>query len=50
MEIPNHLTCLLRSEICMQVKKQHLELDMEQKTGSKLERSTSRLYIITLLI
>ena len=22
-------------EICMQVKKQHLELDMEQQTGSK---------------
>ena len=36
--------------ICMQVKKQQLELDMEQQTGSKLERSTSRLYIVTLLI
>ena len=36
-------------EICMQVKKQQLELDMEQQTGSKLE-STSRLYIVTLLI
>ena len=24
------------SEICMQVKKQQLELDMEQRTGSKL--------------
>ena len=34
---------------CMQVKKQQLELDMEQ-TGSKLGRSTSRLYIVTLLI
>ena len=33
MEIPDHLTCLLR--ICMQVKKQQLELDMEQQTGSK---------------
>ena len=32
-------------EICMQVKKQQLELDMEQQTGSKL-----RLYIVTLLI
>ena len=32
----------------MQVKKQQLELDMEQQTGSKLERSTSRLYIVTL--
>ena len=37
-------------ETCMQVKKQQLELDMEQQTGSKLERSTSRLYIVTLLI
>ena len=37
-------------EICMQVKKQQLELDMEQQTGSKYrERSTSRLYIATLL-
>ena len=37
-------------EICMQVKKQQLELDMEQWTGSKWERSTSRLYIDSLLI
>ena len=37
-------------EICMQVKKQQLELDMEQQTGSRSERSTSRLYIVTLLI
>ena len=34
MGIPDHLTFLLR--ICMQVKKQQLELDMEQWTGSKL--------------
>ena len=34
----------------MQVKKQQFELDVEQWTGSKLERSTSRLYIVTLLI
>ena len=27
------MTCLL--EICMQVKKEQLELDMEQQTGSK---------------
>ena len=33
MVIPDHLTCLLR--ICMQVRKQRLELDMEQQTGSK---------------
>ena len=26
------------SEICMQVKKQQLELDMEQQTGSKKEK------------
>ena len=31
MGIPDHLTCLLT---CMQVRKQQLELDMEQ-TGSK---------------
>ena len=36
MGIPDHLTCLLRGrEICPQVKKQQLELDMEQQTGSK---------------
>ena len=34
MGIPDHLTCLW--EICMQVKKQHLEQDMEQQTGSEL--------------
>ena len=33
MGIPDHLTGLLR--ICMQVKKQQLELDMKQQTGSK---------------
>ena len=33
MGIPYHLTCLLRN--CMQVKKQQLELNMEQQTGSK---------------
>ena len=33
MGIPNHLTCIL--EICMQVRKQQLELDMEQQMGSK---------------
>ena len=34
MGIPDHLTCLLGN--LMQVKKQQLELDMEQQTGSKL--------------
>ena len=33
MGIPDHLTCL--REICMQVKKQQLELEMEQQTGSR---------------
>ena len=37
-------------ETCMQVKKQQLELDMEQQTGSKSGRSMSSLYIVTLLI
>ena len=37
MGIPDHLTCLLRNQgQDMQVKKQQLELDMEQQTGSKL--------------
>ena len=48
MGIPDHLTCLLKT--CMQVRKQQLELDMEQQTGSYRKRSTSRLYIVTLLI
>ena len=33
MGIPDHLTCLLRN--CMQERKQQLELDVEQQTGSK---------------
>ena len=33
MGIPDHLICLLRN--CMQVRKQQLELDMEQQAGSK---------------
>ena len=37
-------------ETCMQVRRQQLELDMEQQTGSKSGRSSSRLYIVTLLI
>ena len=36
MGIPDHLTCLLRNPY--QVKKQQLELDMEQKSNSKLEK------------
>ena len=37
-------------EICKQIKKQQLEPDMEQSTGSKLEKGKSRLYIVTMLI
>ena len=35
MGIPDHLTCLLRN---LEVKKQELEPDMEQHTGSKQEK------------
>ena len=35
MGIPDYLTPA-SWEICMQVKKQQLELEMEQQTGSKL--------------
>ena len=34
----------------MQVKKQHLELDIEQQTGSKSGKEYVKLYIVTLLI
>ena len=37
-------------ETYMQVRKQQLELDMEQRTGSKSGKNMSRLYIVTLLI
>ena len=37
-------------EICMQVKKQQLELYMEQQLVPNQGRSTSKLYIVTLLI
>ena len=35
-------------ETCMQIKKQQLEPDMEQQTGSKQEKGTSMLYIVPL--
>ena len=38
MGIPDYLTCLLRNLYAGQVRKQQLELDMEQQTGSKLEK------------
>ena len=34
----------------MQVKKQQLDLEMEQQTGSKLGKEYVRLYTVTLLI
>ena len=37
-------------EICMQVKKQQLELDMEQQTCSKSGKEYVKAYIVTLLI
>ena len=37
-------------EICMQVKKQQLETDMEQWTGFTLEKEHIKVYIVTLLI
>ena len=47
---PEYQTTLPASwEISMHVKKQQLEPDMEQQTGSKLGKE-SRLYIVTLLI
>ena len=47
MGVPDHL--LVPWETCMQVKKQQLEPDMEQQTGSKLGKEYIRLYIVTLL-
>ena len=40
MEIPDHLTCLLRNLFADQEKQ--LDPDMEQQTGSKLKKETSR--------
>ena len=37
-------------EICMQIKKQQLEPNIEQQTGSYWGRNTSKLYIVTLYI
>ena len=42
MGIPDHLTCLLRNLYVGQEATVR-ELDLEQQTGSKLERSTSRM-------
>ena len=48
MGIPDHLICLLRNLYAGQEAK--LELDMEQQLVPNRKRSTSRLYIVTLLI
>ena len=48
MGIPDHLTCLLRNLYAGQ--EATVELDMEQQTGPNRKKSTSRLYIVTLLI
>ena len=48
MAIPDHWSASW--EICMQVRKQQLELDIQQQTASKSARSMSKLYIVTLLI
>ena len=45
MGIPEHLTCLLRNLYAGQ---EATEPDIEQQTGSKLGKSTTRLYIATL--
>ena len=48
MGIPDTLTCLLRTD--MQVRKQQLELDMEQQTGSKSEKEYVKAVYFTLII
>ena len=42
--IPDHLTA--SGEICMQIRKQQLEVDMEQQTGSKQEKEYCILYTV----
>ena len=48
MGIPDPLTRFLRT--CTQVRKQQLELDMEQRTGSKLGKEYATTVFVTLLI
>ena len=48
MGIPDHWPASW--EICMQVKKKQLELDKEEQMLPNQERSTSRLYPVTLLL
>ena len=49
-EMEYHTTLSNSWEICMQIKKQQIEMDMEQWTGSKLGKEYIKLYIVTLLI
>ena len=46
--ISDHMT--YSWEICMQVKKQQLEPNMKQLTGSELRKEYNKLYIVILLI
>ena len=46
----NQTTLLAAWETCMRVKKQQLEMDMHQKTGSNWKRNVSKTCILTLLI
>ena len=48
MGVPDHFSCLL--ETCLWVKKQQLKLDTNKGLVQNWERSTTRLYIVTLLI
>ena len=50
MGIPDQTTWPASWEIYMQVRKQQLELDMEQQTGSKSGKECVKLYTVTLLI
>ena len=49
-EVEYQTTLPVSWETCMQDKKQQLEPDMEQQTGSKLGKEYIRLYIVTLFI
>ena len=48
MGVADHLTCLLRNRI--QVRKQQLEVDMEQQTGPKQEKEYIKAVYCHLLI
>ena len=49
-KILNQTTLLASWETCMQIKKQKLEPNMKQWTGSKLGKEYDKLYIVTLFI